>query len=37
MAELNVKELSRELQASIADIRSSDGLESAGIVPSISA
>lgn len=32
MAELNVKELSRELQAAIADLRVSDGLASSGIV-----
>ncbi len=35
MAELNVKELSRELQAAIADLRSSEGLEQAGIVTRI--
>ena len=32
MAELNVKELSRELQAAIADLKVSDGLASSGIV-----
>ncbi len=32
MAELNVKELSRDLQAAIADLRVSDGLASSGIV-----
>ncbi len=32
MAELNVKELSRELQSAIADLRVGDGLQSSGIV-----